>query len=125
MLGTHWGPKNHSFLRLWGSLGGSRGVLGCLGGGFGRPGAVLKASWPHLGGAWPLFEGLLGPLRGILAPSWEHLGAMLGHLGVLGRVLRVSQKRLRPLFGYVGGVCSRRFVFSLFLDMLLYVFISV
>ena len=43
----------------WGAL---RGVLGCLGGGFGRPGAVLKASWPHLGGAWPLFEGLLGPV---------------------------------------------------------------
>ena len=106
-------------------MGGLGGVLGCLGGGFGRPGAVLKASWPHLGGAWPLFEGLLGSLRGILAPSWEHLGAMLGHLGVLGRVLRVSQKRLRPLFGYVGGVCSRRFVFSLFLDMLLYVFMFV
>ena len=106
-------------------MGALRGVLGCLGGGFGRPRAVLKASWPHLGGAWPLFEGLLGPLRGILAPSWEHLGAMLGHLGVLGRVLRVSQTRLRPIFGYVGGVCSRRFVFSLFLDMLLYVFMFV
>ena len=106
-------------------MGGLGGVLGCLGGGFGRPGAVLKASWPHLGGAWPLFEGLLGSLRGILAPSWEHLGAMLGHLGALGRVLKVSQKRLRPLFGYAGGVCSRRFVFSLFLDMLLYVFMFV
>ena len=79
--------------------------MGCLGGGFGRPGAVLKASWPHLGGAWPLFEGLLGSLRRILAPSWEHLGAMLGHLGALGTVLRVSQTRLRPLLGYVGGVC--------------------
>ena len=98
-------------------MGALGGVLRCLGGGFGRPGAVLKASWPHLGGAWPLLEGLLGSLRGILAPSWEHLGAMLGHFGVLGRVLRVSQTCLRPLFGYVGRVCSRRFVFSLFLDM--------
>ena len=106
-------------------MGGLGKVLGCLGGGFGRPGAVLKASWPHLGGAWPLFEGLLGSLRGILAPSWEHLGAMLGRLGALGRVLKVSQKRLRPLFGYVGGCCSRHFVFSLFLDMLLYVFMFV
>ena len=79
--------------------------MGWLGGGFGRPGAVLKASWLHLGGAWPLLEGLLGPLRGILAPSWGHLGVMLGHLGALGRVLRVSQTRLRPLLGYVGGVC--------------------
>ena len=60
-----------------------------------------------------------------MAPSWGHLGAMLGHLGALGRVLKVSQKRLRPLFEYVGGVCSRRFVFSLFLDMLLYVFMFV
>ena len=106
-------------------MGGLGGVLGCLGGGFGRPRAVLKASWPHLGGAWPLFEGLLGPLRGILAPSWEHLGAMLGHLEVLGRVLRASQKRLRPLFGVCWRSCSRRFVFRLFLDMLLYVFMFV
>ena len=60
-----------------------------------------------------------------MAPSWGHLGAMLGHLGALGRVLKVSQKRLRPLFGYAGGVCSRRVVFSLFLDMLLYVFMFV
>ena len=60
-----------------------------------------------------------------MAPSWGHLGAMLGHLGALGRVLRVSQKRLRPLFGYVGRVCSRRFVFSLFFDMLWYVFMFV
>ena len=81
----------------------------------------MKASWLHLGGAWPLLEGLLGPLRCILAPSWGHLGAP----GALGRVLRVSHKRLKPLFRYVGGVCSRRFVFSLFLDMLLYVFMFV
>ena len=60
--------------------------MGCLGGGFGRPRAVLKASWPHLGGARPLFEGLLGPLRGILAPSWGHPGAILRHLGALGKV---------------------------------------
>ena len=79
--------------------------MGHLEGGFGRLGAILKASWLHLGGAWPLLEGLLGPLRGILAPSWGHLGVMLGHLGALGRVLRVSQTRLRLLLGYVGGVC--------------------
>ena len=106
-------------------MGGLGRVLGCLGGRFGRPGAVLNASWQHHGVAWPLFEGLLGSLQGILAPSWEHLGAMLGRLGVLGRVLRMSQTRLRPLFGYVEGVCSRRFVFSLFFDMLLYVFMFV
>ena len=67
-------------------MGGLKGFSECLGGWFGRPGAVLKASWPHLGGAWPLFEGLLGSLREILAPSWEHLGAMLGHFGALGAI---------------------------------------
>ena len=103
-------------------MGALRGVLGCLGGWFGRPGAVLKRLGHILGAPGRFLKACwaqLGPLREILAPSWGHLGAMLGHLGAIGRVLRVSQKRLRPLFG------SRRFVFSLFLDMLLYVFMFV
>ena len=67
-------------------MGGLGEVLEDLGGGFERPGAISKGSWLHLGVAWPLFVGLLGPLGGILAPSWGHPGAILGHLGALGRV---------------------------------------
>ena len=65
----------HRFLNLWGGLG---WVLGHLEGGFGRFGAILKASWLHLGGAWRLFEGLLGPLQGVLASSWGHVWASWG-----------------------------------------------
>ena len=80
---------------------------------------ILGAFWGHLGAVvgppGAILEGLEGLEDHGLGPCWGILGAMLGHLGALGRVLRVSQKCLRQLFKYVGGVCSRRFVFSFFL----------
>ena len=80
------GSEKPLFFEALGASWGVLGVLEHLGGGFERPGAISKGSWLHLGVAWPLFVGLLGPLGGILAPSWGHPGAILGHLGALGRV---------------------------------------
>ena len=54
LLGTRWGPKNHSFVMLWGSLWGS-------GGGLGVP-------W---GRAWTSRS----RLEDVLATSWRRLAA--------------------------------------------------
>ena len=92
--------------------------MGHLEGGFRRLGAILKASWLHLGGAWRLFEGLLGPLQGVLASSWGHLWASWGSWEYCGAASEPSLATFQVC-------CSRRPFFACFFDMLLHLFIFV
>ena len=68
---------------------------------------------------------MLGHVGAMLEPGWGILGPCWGILGFLGGFWGRLRSVLGHFLGYVGGGCSRRFVFSLFLDMLLYVFMFV
>ena len=86
---------------ILGRLGAFLALLGCFSGGAGPPKTLIFLRFFKVFGnltifpltsttcrIWPHFALLLGPLGVILAlfwppwgPSWDHLGAILGHLG--------------------------------------------
>ena len=98
-------------------LGGLGGVLGHLEGGFRRLGAILKASWLHLEALGGFLKASWGHFKG----SWRRLEDIFGHLGALGKIVGLPQKRFWQLFRCV----VRDAPFLAFFDMLLCLFVFV
>ena len=100
VLEVSWKCLEPSLERIgtsWGRPGGSWNVLR----------GVFGSSWGELGASGRVWAscGVLGRLR----TSWQHLGAVLGHLG---GILKRFGASWGSVFGRLGGVLGRLETFS-------------